>query len=182
MECLALNGIQCEEVVINAPFGTDAFLVHNWEVRPSPLPNRGDLPNQYYAGSWRRIDFPPLSSPAATNFSQTDAAGASLNRRLEIDMRKRPGVPAQGQGSAPLFFNNHWIVRHGGQLYDTSYGGVHPDDLTAYAKASLGGWRVASWTEAGSASPQLGLPSADAWFTEHISRHTLRPTPNGFHN
>lgn len=172
MECLALNGIKCQEVIINAAPGSDCFLVHNWDVRATPIPNIGNRPDLFYAGSWRHSDFPPLNTRSGTRFLKTDAAGR-VTGPMEIDMLKRPGVPAQGQGSAPLIFGNHWIVLVGGKLYDTSYGAVHKNSMTAYARASLAGWRITTWREPASPTPGLPQPVATAWITEGIAKRRL---------
>jgi hypothetical protein len=141
MECLALHGIQCLEVIPNTAPGTRAFLVHNWTVRATTIPNWAPRPELYYAGSWVPSDRPPLNTSVPTSLKKLGPAGPSADP-LEIDMLKRPGVPAQGQRRAPLLFSNHWIVEVGGQLYDTSYGIRHANDFVAYARTSLGGWLV----------------------------------------
>jgi hypothetical protein len=175
MECLALHGIKCKEVIPNTAAGMQMFLVHNWDVRATPIPNwnspgRTDL---YYAGSWRESRFPPLNIPATTRSMQFVGNTATAHP-LVIDMKKRSGVPAQGQSRAPLGFSNHWIVEVGGKLYDTSYGGIHANDMTAYARDSLAGWLMQYMDEPADPSlAWLSPPTAYAWIARVIASHTL---------
>jgi hypothetical protein len=170
MECLALNGIKCEEVEPKRPSGTLTFLVHNWESTPTPV-NWADL---YFAGVWVGSLWPPLNTAVPATI--TAASGSAYT----IDMVKKPGVPAQGQPKAPLMFSNHWIVRVGGKLYDTSYGGApHPDDPTAYGKASFGGWLVRTSPVPGGSIPSTWVnpsPGASpaAWLAHEVSKHTVK--------
>jgi hypothetical protein len=174
MECLALHGIRCVEIIPETPGGTYAFLVHNWTVAPSPLPNWEPSPDLYYAGSWIESDYPPLREAVSTSLTKEKNTGPTTEL-LEIDMQKRPGVPAQGQHKAPLMFSNHWIVLVNGQLYDTSYGIRHPDNFVAYAATSLGGWLVGVKADTYTEGFWLWLTtkSSDAYQTRHISKHTL---------
>lgn len=173
MECLALNGIQCLEVVPETAAGTDMFLVKNWDVSASPLPNWSKEPDLYYAGTWIDSTSPPLNMPVATSLKQ-DLGGAKPGPVLKIDMRKRSGVPAQGQPLAPLGFSNHWIVLVGGKLYDTSYGAVHANSMAAYGKASLGGWLVGGIADTKVASaPWLAKRASMAWEAHAQASHTL---------
>jgi hypothetical protein len=174
MECLAVHGIRCAEVIPETPGGTRAFLVHNWNVAASPVPNWEVAPDLYYAGSWVPSSSPPLNTPTSTSLTKQPIAGPSTDP-LEIDMRKQPGVPAQGQRNAPLMFGNHWIVQVGGHLYDTSYGIRHPNDIVAYATASLGGWLidVLSDTYTTGFLWWLTTHNSKAFRSRHISNHTL---------
>jgi hypothetical protein len=198
MACLAVNGITCKEVVVNAPPGM-GFLVHNWDVQATPVPNWAKQPDRYYAGTWSDSDLPPLKVAAASGLKQQSATGPTT-LPLVVDMKKRPGVPAQGQRQAPLMFRNHWIVEVNGSLYDTSYGAIHANSMTVYAKDSLAGWLVnrlpdtvvptTSWLDdlieffvelfSGSSTPPP-VP-AFAWQTVGIASYTLAITANGYHN
>jgi hypothetical protein len=176
MECLAIHGITCLEVVPNCPSTAKLFLVQNWDVAASPLPNWSTRTDLYYAGSWVSSDLPPLNKPVATELRQDHGAVApKKDPLLKIDMKKRPGVPAQGQPLAPLGFSNHWIVEVGGQLYDTSYGGVHPNSMSAYASASIAGWLVYVLKDKKVTAPGSWLTKVDsrAWLGHPVATHAL---------
>lgn len=180
MECLAVHGIKCLEVVIEAPHNL-GFLVHNWNVDATPLPNWEKYPDYYYAGTWGGVW--PKEFPVPSSLTRRDASDVPTKQPMKIDMLKRPGVPGQGQTNAPLYFGNHWIVEVDGSLYDTSYGFKHANDLTAYAKASLGGWRVStlpdSYTEVvGSATRRR---ASRTWTALAIASYTL-VRKNGYSN
>jgi len=145
MECLALHGIACQEVIPQVPAGrARVFLVANWERRPATIPNWPSDSSLYYGGSGSPIDTAPTWSFSPTHLKKHPFATAPTVDRglLEIDMKKKPGIPAQGQNNAPPFFGNHWIVLSMGKLYDTSYGLEHPNDKTQYADVSIPGWVV----------------------------------------
>lgn len=173
MACLSLHGIRCLEVIPNTAGGTRMFLVHNWQVDPSPTPNWENGPDLYYAGSW-------VDSSSSQHY---DAVSSSLTKykltgytteALSHDMRKVPGVPAQGQNLAPLGFINHWIVEVGGLLYDTSYGLRHPNSMTTYASNSLGGWLIDTLPDQYQGGfLWLTTKTSRAFRTYHISRNTL---------
>jgi hypothetical protein len=199
MECLALHGITCKEVIpVTAP-GTRMFLVHNWNSPATPLPNWAGVPSVYYAGSWAHTASPPLNVAVATGLFQVTAAGVTTSTPLAIDMLKRPGVVAQGQRLAPLGFSNHWIVELDGQLYDSSYGAIHANSMTTYAHDSLGGWLVDVLADPGAGAPtgfgaviawlvnlfsssSAAAPtSGEAWCSQAIASHTLQRN-DGSHN
>ena len=153
MECLALHGLQCLEVVPVTAGGTYLFLVQNWDTKPTPTPNWEQYPDVYYAGSWIESSRPPLSTAVSTSLKkEVIALGpvlpghappiANTNDPIKIDMEKKPGVPAQGQPKPPLGFSNHWIVEANGFLYDTSYGARHANNIDQYRNAAVGGWLV----------------------------------------
>lgn len=175
MECLALHGIKCLEVIPETALGTHLFLVHNWDVRATPVPNWEASPDLYYAGSWISSSLPPLNKAATTSLMQ-EVKGVKTKRPIVIDMKKRSGVPAQGQPFAPLGFSNHWIVEVNGMLYDSSYGVIHANNMTAYAKDSLAGWLIDGLADAPPGRPSSWLTSgseATAWRTHAIAKHTL---------
>ncbi len=175
MACLSLHGITVLEVIPNTPGGTRMFLVHNWQVEPAPTPNWENSPDLYFAGSWAE----------APNSSQHYTAGTSsltkykltgwTTEALSVDMRKQPGVPAQGQNLAPLGFRNHWIVEVGGELYDTSYGVKHANNITTYAQGALGGWLIDTLPDQFTTGWWfwLTVQTAYAFRTREISQHTL---------
>ena len=126
-----------------------------------------------FRSTWIDSSSPPLNKPVATSLKQ-DPGGGTPGPALKIDMRKRSGVPAQGQPLAPLGFSNHWIVLVGGKLYDTSYGAVHADSMAAYGKASLGGWLVGGIADTKVASaPWLAKRASMAWQAHAEPKHTL---------
>jgi hypothetical protein len=174
MECLAVNGIQCVEVIPQTAGGTHAFLVHNWDVAATPFPNWESSPDLYYAGSWVPSDTAPLNTPAPTSLLKQKLAGPATDK-LTIDMQKRYGVPAQGQRKAPLMFSNHWIVQVGSRLYDTSYGLEHPNSMIGYASTSLGGWLVGLVPDTYTTGFLLWLTTrtSRAFQARHISKHVL---------
>ncbi len=155
MECLALHGIQCGEVVPLTPPGALMFLVKNWRHDPRPVPNWPAKPEDYYGGTWAHSGRPPLNERVPTSHGWV------------VDFRKEPGVPAQGQRDAPLGFQNHWIVEVSGKLYDTSYGMVHPSDIARYAAAALAGWLVGVLPDAPPAR------RAKAWVCHVLLKHRL---------
>jgi len=153
MECMALHGMQCVEVIPETPLGTYLFLVQNWGMKPSPISNWEQLPDVYYAGSWVGSKKPPLNTAVSTSlkkevivpgpFSLGSGPLTTFTKDpLEIDLKKKSGVPAQGQSKAPLGFSNHWIVETGGLLYDTSYGATYPNDIIQYGQSAVAGWLV----------------------------------------
>jgi hypothetical protein len=155
MECLALHGIECLEVVPEAPPTALMFLVQNWDRRNTPFPNWQQYSDVYYGGSWVSSAKPPLNSSVPTSlkkeviaFGPPDLLGippiAQSEEPIKIDLKKVSGVSAQGQLQAPLGFSNHWIVEVGGALYDTSYGAKHVNNINQYAKGALAGWLVAT--------------------------------------
>jgi hypothetical protein len=182
MECLALHGIQCQEVVPNTPPTAKAFLVHNWEITLAPEPNWYDEPDDHYGGSWVSTPTtPPLYREVRSGLKKkVDPAIAPPPpaRPLKIEFQKKPGVPAQGQASPPLFFNNHWIVEYQGKLYDTSYGIEHKTtDITDYGKKALAGW-LADWPpDAAAKSGHLwwvkAEPAGMAFVCHEFAEHTL---------
>lgn len=176
MECLALHGIQCVEVIPNMPGGTQLFLVHNWDVRTNTVPNWESSPDLYYAGSWVDTDKAPLAIPQRTTLTKEQKAGPTTEL-LEIDMSKMEGVPGQGQSKAPLGFENHWIVLTKGNLYDTSYGAKHPNSIVVYELAALAGWLIRTkldhYQEAGPTGKMASKPMM-AWLTHEITKHTLQ--------
>lgn len=175
MECLAVNGIKCREVIPVTAANTQMFLVHNWKVRPKPYPNWEDTPDYYYAGSWVPSSYPPLSIAVTTSLNQWTKKGET-KKPLKIDMLKKSGVPGQGQPKAPLGFYNHWIVEVDGKLYDTSYGLKHANDMVAYAKTSLAGWLLGLLDDEftlGRGKTAVKRPSK-AWYAVEISKHTLQ--------
>ncbi|MCW5633129.1 MAG: hypothetical protein KIT17_07305 [Rubrivivax sp.] len=172
MECLALHGIQCKEVIPNTAADTEMFLVKNWDVAAKPVPNWSAHPDVYYAGTWLSVDSPPLNRPVLTSLKQDPGTGKP-GPALRIDMRKRSGVPAQGQPLAPLGFSNHWIVEVGGKLYDTSYGGVHPNSMTDYANASLSGWLLGVLNDTEVKTGWLRKARSMAWYAHAIGKHSL---------
>lgn len=153
MECLALHGITCLEVVPRTALGTYMFLVQNWNVRGTPITNWEQLPEDYFGGTWVNSNSPPLSKTTPTSLKK-EVFGVgpvlpgnpplviSKDEPLEIDCEKRPGVPAQGQQAPPLGFSNHWIVEVGGRLYDTSYGVCHANDIDTYRDSAVAVWLV----------------------------------------
>jgi len=174
MECLALHGIQCLEVIPENGPATKMFLVHNWSIEPKPVPNWESKPGYYFAGSWVDSAKPPLATAVPTSLKRLSNAGVTKHA-LRIDMAKRPGVPAQGQLRAPLGFQNHWIVQVDNALYDTSYGLRHQNDMTAYAATSLAGWLIGYLNDSymsgmGSLAKKK---SSLAWVSERISSHSL---------
>jgi hypothetical protein len=141
MACLSLHGITVLEVSPNRAGVTRMFLVHNWQKDPAPTPNWENGADLYFGGSW-------VDSASSQHY---DAVQSSLTKyrltgwtteALSVDMRKVPGVPAQGQNLAPLGFVNHWIVQVAGELYDSSYGARHVNNITTYAQGALGGWLI----------------------------------------
>lgn len=161
MECLALHGVQCQEIVVETYAGTAAFLVKNWRFKSKrALKHRTDpYPEYFYAGPWRDTVNAPTTVVASLK---------GINVR-GIDCSKRRGVPAQGQRRAPPIFGNHWIVRTQGKLYDTSYGGAHVDDIAVYTVAAIDGWLMAVAPGA----------TASEWWTlpyEELTKQ-LDPTP-----
>ncbi|MBI5718680.1 MAG: hypothetical protein HZC37_13435 [Burkholderiales bacterium] len=172
MECLALNGIQCTEVVPEAPADALMFLVQNWDVAATPLPNWNVRTDLYYAGTWLPSKSPPLNKPIGTSLTQDHGPSKTLPK-LKVDMRKRAGVPAQGQPLAPLGFSNHWIVLVGGKLYDTSYGGMHANSMTTYATASLAGWLVGTLADTTVKTGWLKKEQSRAWLAHEVGGHSL---------
>lgn len=175
MECLAVHGIKCLEVIPVTAASTEMFLVHNWKVRPKPIPNWDGTPDYYYAGSWIPSNYPPLSIAVSTSLTQHTTLGPTKSP-LKIDMLKKSGVPGQGQPRAPLGFYNHWIVEVDGKLYDTSYGLKHANDMVAYAKTSLAGWLLGLLDDeftVGRGKAAAKRPSK-AWYTMGISSYTLQ--------
>ncbi len=162
MECLALHGIQCREVVpLKAP-ETLIFLVKNWSHDARPVPNWPASPNDYYGGTWVGDARPPLHKRVRTSHAWV------------IDFRKEPGVPAQGQRQPTLGFRNHWIVEVSGRLYDTSYGMAHPNDIGRYAERALAGWLadvIDDVREKSGPFPPDKMPQA--WVCHVLPRHTL---------
>jgi len=163
MECLALHGIQCREVIpIKAP-ETLIFLVKNWSHDPRPVPNWPAKRDDYYGGTWVDVDRPPLHNRVPTS------------TRWVVDFRKEPGVAAQGQPQPPLGFRNHWIVEVSGKLYDTSYGMVHPNDIGRYAERALAGWLVGVHDDLRETSgPSLVADVPQAWVCHLLPKHILR--------
>lgn len=150
MECLAVHGIVCCEVIVEVPDGVKMFLVKNWEFAPAPARlHRHNEPQLYNAGVWISLMTPPLNRIVRL-------PGGDIG---PIDCRKLPGVPAQGQLEPPVMFGNHWIVRTQGSLHDTSYGGVHADAVATYTEASIDGWL---------ASVRITL-SGMQWFTKRYA-------------
>jgi hypothetical protein len=111
----------------------------------------------------------------ATGLNQFTAAGKATTKPLEIDMKKCSGVPAQGQRRAPLGFRNHWIVEVGGKLYDTSYGGIHANNMTHYARDGLAGWLIGTLADPGVAPPSA-IGAAFAWLVSLVSSSAAKPT------
>ncbi len=184
MACLALHGIKCREIVPDG--GGKVFLVQNWEKAPQPVPNWPKIPDIYYGGSWVEIPKPPLHKAAKTSLNRqvrtigpVTPAGepptAESNLPLKVDLKKRPGVPAQGQPNAPLGFSNHWIVETQGQLYDTSYGGApHPNDINSYRDKSVGGWHVASLKDSYKGGfLWLTTKTSYAWQCREVGMHAM---------
>jgi len=152
MACLSLHGILCQEIEITIPnaeingIKPKSFLVANWKKAPKPIPNWSKISVLYYGGSWKNFPdrSPPLQEVGKTELLKNplpDAPGAGPGR-LEIDMKKMPGIPAQGQLTPPGWFKNHWLVRVQGQLYDPSYGKIHANDLKRYTDVTVPGWLV----------------------------------------
>lgn len=154
MECMVLHGMKCLEVIPETPDpGTYMFLVQNWEKKPAPIPNWEQWPDVYYGGSWVPSEKPPLNVAASTSLKKKviasgpvapggDSPTAETKDLIQIDLKKKSGVPAQGQPKAPLGFSNHWIVQAGGSLYDTSYGAKHANDIVQYGQGAVAGWLV----------------------------------------
>lgn len=163
MECLALHGMGCVEVVVDNPPGTMVFLVENWDVAVTPV-NWPAHPTLYYCGSWIDIDPPPFNKSVSSSFN------------LTVDFRKQPGVPGQGQRKPPFGFQNHWIVQHGARLYDTSYGTDHPNNIDTYAGNSLAGWLVNVVAD----TYQTGMlrwvrtRNSEAWVAEEVAQRNLQ--------
>jgi hypothetical protein len=193
MECLALHGIQCMEVVISKPAGTLMFLVQNWNRRATTIPNWEQGDTIYYGGSWVDIEKAPLNKPVKTSLKkEVFASGpvpeiggrptALTNEPIEIDLKKMPGVPAQGQTLAPLGFENHWIVEVFGRLYDTSYGADHANNINTYAQGALAGWLIGMLQD-GYKGGLFWLTAKDsgAWLCHELSLHALQ-RDDGAHN
>ncbi|HSG81885.1 MAG TPA: hypothetical protein VLC48_06535, partial [Gemmatimonadota bacterium] len=163
MECLALHGMACVEVVPDRAPGTRAFLVENWDLDITPV-NWPANPTHYYCGSWVDIDRPPLYKSVSSSLG------------LTIDFRKQPGVPGQGQRKPPLAFGNHWIVQHGARLYDTSYGTDHANNINAYAISSLAGWLVHLLPDTYETGMLLWVRTRNsrAWVAEDITQRNLQ--------
>lgn len=159
MECLAVNGIKCVEVIPNTPPRTMMFLVQNWNRSSAPTPNWHSYPDLYYGGSWISDSAPPLNKLSPTTLNKEPPATGAIT----IDIRKQSGVPAQGQTKAPLGFSNHWIVETGGQLYDSSYGAIHVNNIVSYSGGALAGWLVGAEPDG----------PARAWLCHELSQHTL---------
>ena len=166
MECLALHGIKCTEVIPQTPGNTIMFLVQNWRADPKPRPNLPEHPDVYYGGSWVDSSAPPHRRSVPTSLRN------SKGELLVVDMLKMPGVPAQGQRDAPLGFSNHWIVEVSGKLYDTSYGMTHNStSLDVYRDGALAGWLIALEDDVvPGSSPE---ESSMAWFCHELKKHSL---------
>ncbi len=186
MECLALHGIRCMEVVPYTPGGATQFLVQNWNRRPTTIPNWAQDDTIYYGGSWIHSEKPPLNEPVKTSLKkQVIASGpvplggsppiVTTNEPLEIDLKKMPGVPAQGQTLAPLGFENHWIVEVFGRLYDTSYGAEHANNINTYAQGALAGWLIGMLQDGYKGGLfWLTTKSSYAWLCQELLMHTLQ--------
>src|SRR5579884_258424 len=185
MECMALHGMKCLEVIPETPGGTYLFLVQNWDIKPSPIPNWEQWPDVYYAGSWVKSDKPPLNTAIGTSLKKKVLASgpvapdgtpatASTQDLLEIDLKKKSGVPAQGQPKAPLGFSNHWIVFAGGSLYDTSYGAKHANDIIKYGQGAVAGWLVGTMEdEYRGGFLWLTKKKARAWQCRALAKYNL---------
>jgi hypothetical protein len=199
MECLALHGIQCKEIMPLTPNSAKSFLVHNWDVTLAPEPNWYDQPDDHYGGSWVSTPtVPPLKREVRTGLKKKikpamappplpPAAPAPAvaappppppEKPLEIEFKKKSGVPGQGQANPPLFFRNHWIVEYSGKLYDTSYGIEHNTiNITDYGKKALAGWFIDFKKETGAKSGYLWWikpePLAYAFVCHVFANHTL---------
>lgn len=193
MECLALNGISCVEVIPHSPPTAQAFLVKNWDHTASPTPNWYTNPTVYYGGTWEQIPYAPLNRSVTGTLTQerpppppppAPAPGAPAPPPpppppavpLVVDYFKRSGVPAQGQSEAPLAFNNHWIVETGGRLYDSSYGATHANSIASYAAGAVAGWRVGARADRYRTGFWFWAQThpADAWECQVLALHTLQ--------
>ena len=75
------------------------------------------------------------------SFSSGSAPAAfSPFRHLPIEASDQHGVAGQGNDNPPPAFYNHFIVKHGGQYYDPSYGGPVYSSQEAWENASLDGF------------------------------------------
>ena len=186
MECLAVNGIKCVEVIPNTPSTAGMFLVQNWDHAVTPTPNWYNRPTLYYGGTWVQDPRPPLNRAVRGTLTQPvppsppPAPGTTPPPPppavpLVIDFHKRSGVPAQGQNQAPLGFSNHWIVETAGKLYDSSYGAIHANNIVTYSQGALAGWlltvlsdqyRTGFWFWA-------RTHPARAWVCQTLPHHTL---------
>lgn len=183
MECLALHGIQCKEVIPLTPQPmAKAFLVHNWEITLALERNWYDKPGDHYGGSWVETPTtPPLNREVRTGLKKKfdpTMVPPPPEKPLKIEFQKKSGVPAQGQANPPLLFRNHWIVEYGGKLYDTSYGIEHKTtDITDYGKSALAGWLVKVLPDGAAQSGHLWWinpePKANAFVCHKFADHTL---------
>jgi len=200
MECLAVHGISCVEVIPETAPGTYMFLVQNWTVATSPTPNWYTDPTLYYGGTWVPDPSPPLNRAVTGTLTQpvppappapAPAPGAPPAPPpppppavpLVIDCQKQSGVPAQGQSQAPLGFSNHWIVETAGSLYDSSYGAIHANSIFAYGNGAVAGWLVGTAADQYQTGFWLWakMNPARAWQCRGLALYTLQRS-NGASN
>lgn len=155
--CLALQGeaARCQMFTVMTPFRAAGV---------GGVALRGSRQTQFLVKDW---DFsaapavvsavPTTGGPALVNFDplRVDLAGVAQQfwlTRLDIkpgnprdpnaNCHDRIGVGGQGVANPQPYFVNHWIVSHGGRLFDPSYGSFGPGnagfvDEDAYAPVAL---------------------------------------------
>ncbi|MEP7120901.1 MAG: hypothetical protein ABJE95_08330 [Byssovorax sp.] len=64
---------------------------------------------------------------------------APWTHRMGTDVVNQPGIPGQRNPEPPPAFFNHFVVTHGGQLYDPSYGGGPFADQATWETGALDG-------------------------------------------
>lgn len=64
---------------------------------------------------------------------------APWTHRMGSDVVNQPGIPGQRNPEPPPAFFNHFIVTHGGKLYDPSYGGGPFNDQATWESGALDG-------------------------------------------
>ncbi len=66
-------------------------------------------------------------------------AGQPYPYLVDADARDQAGAPAQGNADPPRIFQNHWLCKIGGKVYDPSYG-IGDKTEAEYEDASMDGY------------------------------------------
>jgi hypothetical protein len=75
-----------------------------------------------YPGPDQKLDSAAAGDDKITDGQWALVSGANFPYVIGKDAFNLPGIPGQGQPEPPSAFENHYVVKYGGKIYDPSYG------------------------------------------------------------